>query len=177
MNVALVWPPMLDVVGRCCTMLDDVGGILTSVKNVGYCRVMLEWFGHSIQQNHVRASAVRKAHNNLICFASGANVSYKIEGKQQEKNQRYETFSSDEEENDNFSFDSMDENSICISLIQSLVLQQFAVFSFSPSLSSKISNRAKTLLLLVFLFVVEPPCLLASLITAYSKFGAQNISW
>ena len=32
---------------------------------------------------------------DLFCF--GANVSYKMEGKQQEKNQRYETFSSDEE--------------------------------------------------------------------------------
>ena len=29
----------------------------------------------------------------------------------------------------------------------------------------------------IVLFVVELPCLLASLITAYSKFGAQNFSW
>ena len=88
MNVALVWPPMLNIVGRCWTMLDDVGGSLTSVKSVGCCWVMLEWFGHSAQQNHDRASAVRKARHKLMCFDLwfGANVSYKMEGKQQEKN-------------------------------------------------------------------------------------------
>ena len=69
MNFALVWPPMLD----------DVGGSLTSVESVGCYWVMLEWFGHSTQQYHFRASAVRKARNNLIVFASGANFSYKIE--------------------------------------------------------------------------------------------------
>ena len=97
--VGLCWNGLATHVGCCWTMLDDVGGSLTSVKNVACFWVLLEWFGHSAPQNHVRA--------NLICFASGANVSYKIEGKQQEKNQRYETFSSDEEENDNFSFDSI----------------------------------------------------------------------
>ena len=48
----------------------------------------------------------KKSSSQIDSFCFGAR------GKQQEKNQSYDTFSSDEEENINFSFDSIDENSL-----------------------------------------------------------------
>ena len=36
---------------------------------VGYCWMMLEWFGHSTQQSHVGASAMVKTRHILSSFA------------------------------------------------------------------------------------------------------------
>ena len=128
----------------CWTLLDDAGWCWRKFdfdKNVGRCWVMFEWIGDSAHQNHLRASAVRKACHNLICFASVREANSKREISVithfLQTKKKIITF---------LSTVSMKIHRVMLRihfLIHFLVLPSLTVFSFSPLLSSKILNRPK----------------------------------